>query len=116
MEKHGNVSINDFKWNTHPCLSFSAVNRFFHWIPPVAAALYKLVLCHAALEAESRSILMHSSATASTLVFRYLSKWSFFLTRSTETLKLSLIQWKETWAACQWQDRYVKTPGADVNC
>lgn len=34
MEKWGNLSIKDFKWNTPPCLPFSAMNSFSYWIQP----------------------------------------------------------------------------------
>lgn len=58
MEKHGNLSINDFKCPFLPLIAFSSgISLWMH--------LYNLALYHTSLEAESRSILRRSPVTAS---------------------------------------------------
>lgn len=85
----GNVSINDFKWNTCPCLSFPGGNSYLCWIHPVdSAPQCHLVLCHSFGSREQKHFQVFSccgNEFIELIVFRY---FTLVLIGSTHSLKL----------------------------
>lgn len=87
IEKHGNVSVNDFKWNICPCVSFPAGNSFLCWIHPVDSAPHcDLGLCHSFGSREQKHFQLFSCCSMELFieltVFRYLT---LVLIRSTHS-------------------------------